>query len=808
MERYICIHGHFYQPPRENPWLEEIEQQDSAYPYHDWNDRINAECYAANAASRILDPEEKIIEIVNNYSKISFNFGPTLLSWMEKHSPHVYDAILEADRLSMERFSGHGSAIAQVYNHIIMPLANKRDKHTQVIWGIRDFEKRFKRFPEGMWLPETAVDLETLDILAELGIKFTILAPHQASRVRRIGGRTWRDVGGGRIDPTMVYELRLPSGRKISLFFYDDPISRAVAFEGLLTSGENFAQRLLGVFHEERDWSEIVHIATDGETYGHHHRFGDMALSYAIHHIESNQLARLTNYGEYLKKNPPTYQVEILKNTSWSCAHGVERWRSNCGCNSGANPKWNQAWRTPLRESLDWLWNILIPDYDKKGRQFLKDPWIARDGYIQVILDRTPEGVERFLNQYTTRKLSETDKTTVLKLLELQRHAMLMYTSCGWFFDEISGLETVQIIQYAGRALQLAEELFGNSFEPHFLKLLDRAKSNIPKHRDGRYIYEKFVKPALVDWEKVGAHYAVSSLFEEYTEKTKIYCYMAEREDYQSFEAGRAKLAVGRVKVTSEITRESALLSFGTQHFGDHNVNGGVRKFQGEEAYQTTVQELCDAFKRADFPEVIRLFDKHFGESTYSIRSLFRDEQRKILSLLLESNLTEAEAIYRQLYERSAPMMRFLADLRIPSPKAFYASAEFVLNSNLRRALESEKLDSERIGALLEEVRLEGITLDTETLEYTLRRKIEQMAERLIANPTDLSLLQRLDTALDLTSSLPFMVNLWKPQNAYYEILKTVYPEFRGRAEQGDENTKAWISHFTSLGEKLSIRVR
>lgn len=808
MDRYICIHGHFYQPPRENPWLEAIEQQDSAYPYHDWNDRINAECYEPNAIARILDPKGKIIEIVNNYSKISFNFGPTLFAWMEEKSPDVYHAILEADRESQRNFSGHGSALAQAYNHMIMPLANHHDKYTQVLWGIRDFEHRFGRKPEGMWLSETAVDLETLNLLAEMGIRFTILAPYQASRVRRIGARNWRDVSGGSIDPTMVYELRLPSGRKINLFFYDGPVSRAVAFEGLLTSGEDFAHRLLSAFHEERDWYELVHIATDGETYGHHHRFGEMALAFALHYIESNKLARLTNYGEYLERYPPTYQVEIFENTSWSCAHGVERWRSNCGCNSGGHPRWNQVWRTPLREALDWLRDTLAPVYEEKGKQFLKDPWAARNDYIAVILNRSPENIERLLNLHATHQLSETEEITVLKLLELQRHAMLMYASCGWFFDELSGIETVQVIQYAGRVVQLAEELFGNSFEMRFLDLLEQAKSNIPEYRDGRHIYEKFVKPAVVDWEKVGAHYAVSSLFEEYGEKTKIYCYAANREDYQTFEAGKAKLVVGRVQMTSEIIHESALLTFGVLHLGDHNLNGGVRKFQEEEAYRITVQELSDAFRRTDLPGVIRLLDKHFGESIYSLRSLFRDEERKALNLLLESTLAEAEAVYRQLYERNGPMMRFLTSLGIPSPRAFYSAAEFVLNNNLRRAFEVEELDFERIKTLLEEARLEQVTLDAATLEYKFRRSIERMAERFLTSPTDLSLLQKLEAALDLTRSLPFMVNLWKPQNAYYGLLQKVYPGFRIWAEQGDESAKTWVSHFASVGEKLSIRVR
>ena len=468
MERYICIHGHFYQPPRENAWLEAVELQDAAYPFHDWNERITAECYAANAASRILDSKGYITKIVNNYAKISFDFGPTLLVWMERNAPEVYKAILEADQESQRKFSGHGSAMAQAYNHIIMPLANRRDKYTQVLWGIRDFEHRFGRKPEGMWLPETAVDMETLDIMAELGIQFTILAPHQARRVRNIGSDTWNDVSGGKIDPTMAYELNLPSGRKLNIFFYNEPVARAVAFEGLLSSGDNFARRLSDAFSEERTWPQLVHIATDGETYGHHHRFGDMALAYALNYIEANQIAQITNYGEYLEKHPPTQEVEIIENTSWSCSHGVERWRSDCGCNTGQHPGWNQAWRAPLRQAMDWLRDSIAPKYEKKASQFLKDPWAARNDYIKVILDRSPENIEQFLSQHASRQLNEAERITALKLLELQRHAMLMYTSDAWFFDDIFEIETVQVMQYAGRVVQLAEELFGDRVEPHF----------------------------------------------------------------------------------------------------------------------------------------------------------------------------------------------------------------------------------------------------------------------------------------------------------------------------------------------------
>ncbi len=811
MERYVCIHGHCYQPPRENPWLEAIELQDSAYPYHDWNERITAECYAPNTASRILDGEKRIAQIVNNYSKISFNFGSTLLSWMEEKAPDVYEAILKADRESLDRFSGHGSALAQVYNHMIMPLANRRDKYTQAFWGLRDFQRRFGRMPEGMWLSETAVDLESLDILAELGIRFTILSPYQASRVRRIGGRAWRDVSGARIDPTMAYEQRLPSGRKIDLFFYDGPISRAVAFERLLTKGEDFAHRLLSAFSDQRTWPQLAHIATDGESYGHHHAHGDMGLTYALHFIESNGLARITNYGEFLEKHPPTHQVEIFENTAWSCAHAVERWWRDCGCNSGGYPGWNQAWRTPLRNALDWLRDTLAPQYEERARKFLKDPWAARNDFIAVILDRSAESVDQFLSEHATHELNEAEKITVLKLLELQRHAMLMYTSCGWFFDELSGIETVQVIQYAARVVQLAQEFFGNSVEPRFLELLEKAKSNIPEHRDGRHIYENWVKPAAIDWEKVGAHYAVSSVFEDYGERTQISCYAIDREDFQSAVAGKAKFAVGRARVTSQITRESGTLSFGVFHFGDHNLIGAAREFQDEETYHTMVREVAKAFSIGEFPEMIRLLDRHFGESTYSLRSLFRDEQRKVLNQILDTTLTSAEAQYRQLYEQYAPLMRFLNDLYVPLPKAIQTAAEFVLNVDLRRALEDEELDLDRVRTLYDEARRAKIALDEPGIGYALGEKVFrltwQMLEGIFADPIDLSTLQKLEAAVDFVRSLPFEVDLWKVQNRYHRMLQTAYPRFREKAEQGDESAKKWVDHFVILGDKLSFRV-
>ena len=806
MDRYICIHGHFYQPPRENPWLEAIELQDSAYPYHDWNERITAECYAPNSVSRILDAENRIIRLVNNYAKISFNFGPTLLGWLAMKAPDVYQAILAADRQSQEYFSGHGSAIAQPYTHLIFPLANHRDRYTQILWGLRDFEHHFGRQPEGMWLPETAVDLETLEIVAELGIRFTILAPHQASRVRSIGSRDRQSVAGGAIDPTQAYEQRLPSGRSLAIFFYDGPISRAVAFEGLLSSGDNFANRLTGAFSDKRDWPQLVHIATDGESYGHHHRFGDMALAYALNYIETNGLARLTNYGEFLEKYPPTQQVEITEKTSWSCAHGIDRWWSDCGCNSGSPANWNQAWRTPLRDAFDWLRDAIAAPYEKKAAGFLKDAWAARNEYIHVIHDRSAASLKRFFTRHATHELVDAERTVALQLLELQRHAQLMYTSCGWFFNDLSGIETIQVIQFAGRAVQLAQGLFGDLLEPQLVEKLARVKSNVAECGDGRRIYDKFVRASMVNWERVGAHYAVSSLFENYPESTKIYCFAAERTDYQVYTAGLTRLVVGRVRLTSEVTTTTSEVAFGVLHMGDHNINGGVEKFIDETSYRALTREAVAAFRRADFAEVIRIMDRRFGESSYSLRSLFHDQQRKALNIILGSSLREAETLYRQIYEHRAPMMRFLTDLNIPLPPAFQAAAEFVLNGYLREFLARQDIDTERVRSLLEAAKLEGVRLDSATLEFAYRQNLERLINRFVVDPTE-DCLNSLSNAVSLLDDLPFSANLWTVQNGYYQVLQTVYPEMVERRGRGDESAQGWIDSFRKLGHKLAVRI-
>jgi len=808
MERYVCVHAHFYQPPRENAWLEAVEYQDSAYPYHDWNERVTAECYAPNSASRILDGDGRILQIVNNYSKISFNFGPTLLSWMEQKSSSVYEAILTADRESQQLFSGHGSAIAQAYNHMILPLATRQDKYTQIVWGIRDFEKRFGRHPEGMWLPETAVDLQTLEVLAELGIKFTILSPYQAGRVRPLGGRVWRKVDGGRIDPSMAYAVRVGSGKSINIFFYDGPISRAIAFEDLLADGKRFSDRLLGAFSDARTWPQLVHIATDGETYGHHRAYGDMALAFALHNIETSQVAKLTNYGEYLEKHPPTMEAKTIGNTSWSCAHGIERWRSDCSCNSGGHGDWNQQWRAPLRQAFDWLRDTVAPRYEIEAKKLLENPWQTRDAYVDVVLDRSLENVVRFMTAQAKRELSPAETVTGLKLLELQRYLMLMYTSCGWFFDEVSGIETVQVIQYAGRALQLAGQLFAEDMATPFLDLLAQARSNIPEQGDGRSIYERYVQPAMVDLQKVGAHYAVSSVFEEYGQNTRIYCYDVARMEYRTSRQGKLRAVLGQASVTSEITRESDQITFGVLHLADHSVLGGVRQIQGDMAYRTLDLELDKALASGDLAELVRLIEKNFTSGTYTLRLLFRDEQRKILGIILEEATNQARALYRNFHDEHAHLIRFVTDLGVPLPRRFRLAVDFTLNSDLLDAFSVEEVDLNKSREILEEIRRTGVTPDAVTLEFALRRTIERLFTRFVADPMEPGLLARLQETIELVLSLPFQVRLWEAQNTYYRMMREVAGEVRERAERGEAEAQAWLDGFVKLGEQLKVKVQ
>lgn len=805
--KYVCIHGHFYQPPRENAWLERIEQQDSAYPYHDWNSRITAECYEPNAASRILAENNKIVEIVNNYSKISFNFGPTLLSWLEFRQPSVYNAILEADKLSQELYSGHGSAIAQAYNHMIMPLANERDKRTQVIWGIRDFESRFGRKPEGMWLPETAVNTETLEILADYGIDFTILAPNQASKFRKIGEKEWQDASGGKIDPRMAYRYNLPNGKYINLFFYEGPVSSALAFEGLLKNGKNFSDRILGILEDSPGKPQLAHIATDGESYGHHHRHGDMALSFCLHYIESNNLAKTTIYSEFLEKNPPRHEVKIHEDSAWSCAHGVERWRSNCGCKATGDPAITQEWREPLREALDWLRDKIAPLYEKEIGDLVYDPWRARDDYIKVILDRSDENSDAFFQEHTAKNITKEDRIKVKKLLEMQRHAMLMYTSCGWFFDDISGIETVQIMQYAARSIQIAKEISGEDLEPGFLSILGKAPSNFSKYGNGRQIYERFIQPGVIDLIRVGAHYAISSIFREYPKNTTISAYKTTSQAFYKEEAGVQKLAIGKTLVKSDITEEEKMLSYAVLYLGGHNIMGGVADFVSDENFAKMHQEIKEAFVKSDIIQIIHLLDNHFGMHNYSFWHLFRDEQRHIINQILHEKLATVKGTFRELFNTNYGLMKVLVDLDLPMPNALSVPGEFVLNSDFSEQVENGKINIKELKKTIEEINNFKLNVDKTTIGFKLSQQIHQLMEKVKDDINDIEAIETLDELLTVLEDLEIDLDLWKAQNTYYLLWKNKHHEIASKSTSPDKNANKWAKHFYSIGKDLNVHV-
>lgn len=807
MNRYVCVHGHFYQPPRENAWLESVEVQDSAHPYHDWNERITAECYGPNAWARILDGDGRIEQIINNYGWISFNFGPTLLSWLEERAPEVYAAIIEGDRRSQERFSGHGSALAQAYNHMILPLANRRDKYTQVVWGIRDFEHRFRRAPEGMWLPETAVDLETLDMMAQLGLKFTVLSPYQAARFRATGARHWRDGTSGKIDPSRPYRVRLPSRREMTVFFYDGPISRAVAFEKLLNNGEAFAHRLLSGFDDDRSWPQLVHIATDGESYGHHHRGGEMALAYALHHIETNQLAVLTNYAEYLERHPPDHQAEIVENTAWSCVHGVGRWERDCGCNSGGRAGWNQSWREPLRNALNGLRDTLATPFEDGGKSLLKDPWAARDDYIDVILDRGEESMQRFLTKHAAAPLAGVELVRALRLMELQRHAMLMFTSCGWFFDEVSGIETVQVLQYAGRALQLAEEALGVSLESAFLDRLAGARSNIPEFADGRKIYEMWIRPARVDLPRLAVNFAFSSMFEDADDRTEIYSYRVRREVHERAEIGRTRFLVGRAEFSSRITRDQTMLSYAVLHMGDHNLVGGVREFQGDEAYGFLRDEGLALFRKADIGALVAFLNDQFRASFYSLTTLFRDEQRRVVDQILAERLNDVVAQFRRLFESNEPLVRFLVDHSLPIPHPLLMLADSVFNTDLVTHLSPTSLDLEAARAAWEKTKVwPGLRLDSDRLGLILGDSMHDLMRLFAAESTSLDNLARCVELAEFIRETLLPANLAASQNLLEIIRRRSLDEYQAKVRGGDTNATSWCEQFAQLAEALWFR--
>ncbi|MEM9921983.1 MAG: DUF3536 domain-containing protein [Bacteroidota bacterium] len=799
-KKYLCVHGHFYQPPRENAWLEVVELQDSAQPFHDWNERINFECYAPNTAARILGEEDKIVKILNNYTRISFNFGPTLLSWMEHADPETYLSIVLADRESRQLYSGHGSAMAQAHSHLILPLCNERDKHTQIIWGIRDFEYRFSRPPEGMWLAETAVNTESLEVLAEHGIKYTVLAPRQAKAFRKSGSNDWIELPHAGVDTKRPYWCHLPSGKKIALFFYDGEVAQGVAFKGLLNNGKSFANNLVSQF-DNRQEAQLVNIATDGESYGHHHRHGEMALADALNYIEENNLATITNYGEFLELFPPEYEILIHENSSWSCVHGVERWRSNCGCNTGGQSHWHQQWRKPLRDALDWLRDTLIPVFERTAAKLVKDPWTARNNYISIITDRSRESIDRFIRQHASKKLSKDEIILLLRLMEMQRNTMYMYTSCGWFFNEISGIETHQILQYALRALDYAAQVADLHLHEDFENRLKKAPSNV--YENGAVSYRKNVVPTRVGLIRAGMHYAVSSLFEKKLEKLSLFNYTAINNRLTNLAAGKEKLSIGQTTMKSKITLSEKHFTFAVIYLGQQNIIGNISTDMSEETFLLMQKQLTDAFNAHNLGEIMGLMQQYFGPEKYSFRNLFRDEQRRILKRIALQNMKRAEKDFRNIYNNNYQLMSSMLLSNIPIPKAYQSVAQFIINTDLHRFFVQEELKLKELRRLSDELQKWPVTLGNEqSFKLAASERIYYEIKTIAHNIVPLQHLHMLNSIFEILGRMGMELDIWKSQNIYFSITQG----FRNGENQFPN--EEWKAAFQELGKWLKVDVR
>ena len=806
-EKWVCIHGHFYQPPRENPWLEAIEPQPSARPYRDWNERITAECYRPNMAARVVDGQGNIIHIVDNYERMSFDIGPTLMSWLELHARDVHDALVAADRASVQRFSGHGSAMAQAYNHMIMPLASPRDRVTQVRWGIADFRRRFGRAPEGMWLPECAADTASLEALAAEGILFTVLAPYQAKAWRQPGGE-WRTTP---VDPGRAYKCKLPSGRTIDLFFYDGATAQAVAFERLLADGHQIIARMTNRGPIEGGGPALCHIATDGETYGHHHRYGDMALAWALSQVEAGWSGtRLTNYGEFRVQQPATWEVQLAENTSWSCAHGVSRWREDCGCNSGGRPGWNQKWRRPLRDALDWLRDQVAGALDSVGRVLFADPWAARDAYISVLLDGSPAR-EQFLADYAAHALSSEERVRAMSLMEMARHAMLMYTSCGWFFDDLSGIETVQCMQYAARAAELLSELGGHAVEPELVERLAAARSNLDDEGDGRRVWERRVRPARIDPEKVCAHVAVHALVDhDSTQSIDVHGFRVELVERVERRSGRARMVAASARVSSRSTEAATTLCFAGLYLGEQHVTGGVRPPPQRAEWEAILAELSAALKTADVFAAQRAIDRHFPGAQLSLGALLPGSRERVLAAVLGDPIRNVEEQLGESYDAQAPLIRWLVAHDLPVPEIMHTVAEVTLRRRVLANLEANDASFQALRQHMAEATEVQVNLDTPEIALAasegLRKLIDRVAAATDPSAIDPNALDTLARAAEVAARMKSAVDLWFAQNATWKLLDRL-PELRRRAKSGDRTAAQEATDLERLARALRLAV-
>jgi alpha-amylase/alpha-mannosidase (GH57 family) len=787
----LVIHGHFYQPPRENPWTDNIEHQPSAHPFSNWNERIHSECYRPNAFARIVDNYGRVEHIVNNYSLINFNFGATLLAWLERFHPKTYARILEADRASVLSRGGHGNAIAQGYHHSILPLCNERDRRTEIRWGIADFRRRFRREPESLWLPETACNDSTLGALIDEGLKYVILSPYQAERVRPVGSEAWLSVIDGQLDTTVPYRYlhRDGSGRSLAIFFYDGQLAKAIAFDGLLASSHMLLERFER--SARTDGKGIVHVATDGESYGHHFKFGERCLAYGLEVEAAARGFRVTNYGEFLAGNAPEMEVEIKagpdgEGTAWSCAHGVGRWTRDCSCHASAPEGWNQKWRAPLRAALNYVRDEAARAFEEQGAELFRDSWEARDAYIELLIDPKRKQRAEFLERQAGRPLSETEQRRALTLLELQRSSLLMFTSCGWFFNDISGIETVQVMKYAARVMDFMRELQCRSPRAGFLEILAGAHSNVKKHLNGADIFRASVEPVRVTPQRIAASLAISSLMDKSEQDGEIAGHTFTLTNFRQEQHGRLALATGRIILKAVSTGKPEDFAVAAMHVGDIDFYCVLKEFPGEDAFAEATEKLWSQFRTGSVPMLLRLMQEDFGPADFGLEHLLPEGRRRIYEIVFGRMVGRFSRQYEYLYEENRRNIEMLQQAGFHLPEELRAAAEFTITRRLEREINNFEQKNDRAAfrealRIAHEVARHGYRLD----RTNMRRKFENLILTTVRACVGEPEAENQEAALaliDLAHELSLNANLERPQEIIYEALQNA-PALRGRLE-------------------------
>jgi alpha-amylase/alpha-mannosidase (GH57 family) len=817
---FVVVHGHFYQPPRENPWIEEIELEESAYPFPNWNARITRECYTPNTCARIRDDRLRVLDIINNFQYINFNIGPTLISWLAANAPVTYERILAADRESHARL-GFGNAIAQAYNHVILPLANARDRETEILWGLRDFSYRFQRQADAMWLPETAVNMEVLRDLVDHGMSYVILSPWQARQIRPLQGGPWVEVNGD-IDTTRPYRCFVEaekrssvSRRFIDIFFYNGQTAAELSFGELLSDSGRLLDHLGGKLSSDRSRPQLLNVATDGETFGHHKPFAEMGLAYAVSRLCPERDWHVTNYRSYLEVQEPLQEVEISlgpqgEGTAWSCAHGVGRWERDCGCNTGGGPGWNQKWRAPLRQAFDFLNEKLAVIFTREGSRYLRDPWAARNDYIEVILDRSENSREAFFSRHGTKALSAAEQIQILKLLEMERHVLLMYTSCGWFFSDLANLETLQIMKYAARALQLGQQFSREDLEAPFLSILQEARSNRKEMGSGRDLYLNKIRPAVITFPKLVNHFSISLLNDPQRHKAfTIYHYHPELLDYEEKSQAGLDLAVGRVKLTSGITLNNQTLGYATLFLGSYLYRTQVQEGQTEAEFDDMVALLFKALEET--PEDIAItLAEYFGPEYYSVRDMFKREKRDILHTSLQKVQDEVELELLRGFTEAQPLLFTMTEEGFVLPQVFQLAARTALRRRITQILYSWSVGDEKH---LPKRDLTEIMTIAQKLHIHLtddpagRLLAEILERRLVALAQNFCSVNALlvDNLLSLRAELPLEVDIMEAQNLFFHLMEQHVTKLTPAGRRARKDYKEFAEVLLRLAVKLNF---